>query len=295
MVEKGLIDPATTKLSPGMNNNLSWADNPDKEWDARAMAVHAAMIDRMDQGIGRIIKALKETGQLDNTLILFLSDNGASPEDAARYGPGFDRPGQTRDGRKIAYPVNKDKNALPGPETVFSSIGARWANVSNTPYQYAKAQSYEGGVRTPMIAFWPAGIKSKGKFSDCVGHVMDFMPTFLQLSGAQYPTTYKGHTITSYTGASLVPALQGSNKQVHTTLYNEHYKARFIRDGEWKLVSLANDTTWHLYKINQDETELNDLSAQHAAIVQKLSQQWYAWANTHQVFPKPGSRQQVKK
>jgi arylsulfatase A-like enzyme len=295
MVEKRLINPAATKLSPRMNNNLSWADNPDKEWDARAMAVHAAMIDRMDQGIGRIINTLKETGQLDNTLIIFLSDNGASPEDAARYGPGFDRPGQTRDGRKIAYPVNKDKNALPGPEIVFGSIGARWANVSNTPYQYAKAQSYEGGVRTPMIAFWPEGIKSKGKFSDCVGHVMDFMPTFLQISGAQYPTTYKGHAITPLSGVSLVPALQGSNKQVHTTLYNEHYKARFIRDGEWKLVSHANDTTWHLYKINQDETELNDLSAKNPAVVQKLSQQWYAWANTHHVFPKPSGRRQARK
>lgn len=294
MIEKGIIDPATTKLSPRMNNNLSWADNPDKEWDARAMAVHAAMIDRMDQGIGRIIKTLKETGELDNTLIVFLSDNGASPEDCARYGPGFDRPGETRDGRKIAYPVNKDKNALPGPETVYGSIGPRWANVANTPYQYAKAQSYEGGLRTPMIAFWPAGIRNKGRFSDCVGHVMDFMPTFMQLSGAQYPKTFNGHNITPYTGASLVAAFKGSNKQVHTTLYNEHFRARYVRDGEWKLVSHSNDTTWHLYKINQDETELNDLSAQHPDVVNKLSQQWRAWANTHQVFPKPGRKNQAK-
>lgn len=125
MVEKGIIDSATTKLSPRMNNNLSWADNPDKEWDARAMAVHAAMIDRMDQGIGRIIKALRESGELENTLIIFLSDNGASPEECAKFGPGFDRPGQTRDGRKIVYPVNKDRNALPGPQTVYGSIGPR--------------------------------------------------------------------------------------------------------------------------------------------------------------------------
>jgi arylsulfatase A-like enzyme len=104
MIQKGIIDSATTKLSPRMNNNLKWEDNPDKVWDARAMAVHAAMIDRMDQGIGRIITALKETKQLDNTLIIFLSDNGASPEDCARYGSGFDRPGETRDGRKIIYP-----------------------------------------------------------------------------------------------------------------------------------------------------------------------------------------------
>jgi arylsulfatase A-like enzyme len=177
---------------------------------------------------------------------------------------------------------------MPGPETVFASIGARWANVANTPYQYAKAQSYEGGVRTPMIAFWPAGIKSKGTFTDCVGHVMDFMPTFLELSGAKYPKTYNGYSITPYSGISLVAALKGNKTAGHATLYNEHYRARYIRDSQWKLVSLANDTTWHLYKIDADETELNDLSAQHPDVVNRLSQQWRSWAYTHQVFPKPG-------
>lgn len=290
MVDMGLIDPNTTKLSPRLNKDQSWESNPHKEWDARAMAVHAAMIDRMDQGIGRIIQALKETGELDNTLIVFLSDNGASPEDCSRYGPGFDRPGHTRDGRTIVYPVNKDINALPGPDTVYGSIGPNWANVANTPYQFAKAQSFEGGVRTPMIAFWPAGIKQKGKFTDCAGHVMDFMPTFVQLAGAKYPKTYNGHTITPYTGSSLVAALKGSNKQVHKQLYNEHYRARYVRDGEWKMVSLANDTTWRLYKINQDETELNDVSAQNPDVVKRLAAQWRAWANTHQVLPKPGNR-----
>jgi arylsulfatase A-like enzyme len=285
MVEQGLINPATTKLSARMDNTLSWENNPDKAWDARAMAVHAAMIDRMDQGIGRIIHALKETGELDNTLIVFLSDNGASPEDCSRYGPGFDRPGETRSGEKIAYPVNKKE--LPGPQNVFASIGARWANVANTPYQYAKAQSYEGGVRTPMIAFWPKGITTKGGFTDHTGHVMDFMPTVLELTGARYPPTYRAHTITPYTGTSFTNAWIGNDKNVNRTLYNEHFRARFIRDNEWKLVSLANDTTWHLYKIHQDETELNDMAAQHPDIVQKLARQWRQWANTHQVFPKP--------
>lgn len=288
MVEKGLIDPATTPLSPRMNKDLSWENNPDKEWDARAMAVHAAMVDRMDQGIGRIIQTLRETGQLDNTIILFLSDNGASPENCMRYGPGFDRPGETRDGNKIHYPVNKE--VLPGPQNTFCSIGERWANVANTPYQYAKAQSYEGGVRTPMIAFWPNGIRSKGSFTDQMGHVMDFMPTFLELAGAPYPSTYNGHAITPYTGISLLPALEGKKGQAHTALYNEHFKARYIRDNEWKLVSLANDTTWHLYRINQDETELNDLSAQHPEVVSRLSARWWQWAGTHQVFPKPGKQ-----
>ncbi len=174
MVDMKLIDPKNTPLSPRWQADLKWEDNPDKAWDARAMAVHAAMIDRMDQGIGRIIKALRETGELENTIILFLSDNGASPENCMQYGPGFDRPGETRDGRKISYPVKKE--VIPGGQEVFASIGERWANVANTPYQYAKAQSYEGGVRTPMIAFWPAGIKSKGSISNTPGMLWILWP-----------------------------------------------------------------------------------------------------------------------
>lgn len=288
MIEKGLIDPATTPLSPRIEKELSWERNPDKEWDARAMAVHAAMVDRMDLGIGRIIQVLKETGELENTIILFLSDNGGSPENCMKYGPGYDRPGETRDGIKINYPVNKD--IFPGPQNTFASIGERWANVANTPYQYAKAQSYEGGVRTPMIAYWPKGIKSKGGFTDHLGHVMDFMPTFLEVAKAHYPKTFNGHNITPYTGISLLPAFEGEQKKVNNALYNEHFNARYVRDGEWKLVSLSNDTTWRLYKINQDETELNDLSVQYPDVVSRLAHQWRQWANTHQVFPKPGKK-----
>ncbi|MFD2144427.1 sulfatase-like hydrolase/transferase [Mucilaginibacter antarcticus] len=159
MVKMGLIDPKTTKLSPRWNDNLKWEDNPDKAWDAEAMAVHAAMIDCMDQGIGRLIAALKKNGQLDNTLIVFLSDNGASAENAPAYGAGFDRPNETRDGRPISYSLKKD--VMPGPETVYSSIGQRWANVANTPYRLWKQESYEGGLRTPMIVYWPKGITAK--------------------------------------------------------------------------------------------------------------------------------------
>jgi arylsulfatase A-like enzyme len=283
MTKSGLIDTNHTKLSPRINARESWESNATKDWDAHAMAVHAAMIDRMDQGIGRIINALREAGELENTLIIFLSDNGASPEDCARYGPGFDRPGETRSGEKIIYPVNKE--VLPGPQNTFASIGAVWANVSNTPYRHAKAQSYEGGIRTPMIACWPKGIKSKGGFTDQPGHVMDFMPTILAVTGAKYPETYNGNKITPYTGLSLLPALQGK-KARRGSLYNEHFRARYVRDGEWKLVSLAGDTTWRLYNIAADESEMNDLSKQYPALVNKLSAQWTQWANTHQVHPK---------
>jgi arylsulfatase A-like enzyme len=284
MVNLGLIDPAKAPLSPRLNADLAWEANTDKEWDARAMAVHAAMIDRMDWGIGKIINALKEAGELENTLILFLSDNGASPENAMQYGIGFDRPGETREGQKIVYPIKKD--VLPGPETTFTSIGPRWANVSNTPYLYAKEDSYEGGIRTPLIAFWPTGINlPKGSFSDRTGHVMDFMATFLELAGAKYPTVYNGNTIKPMQGSSLVPAFTSTKASGHTTLFNEHFGARYVRYDGWKLVSRRGEP-WHLFHIDDDETELNDLSAQNPETVQKLDKMWQDWTRENQVVPK---------
>lgn len=289
MVKLGLIDPANTKLPDRWKNDLSWENNPDKAWDARAMAVHAAMIDRMDQGIGRMIKALRETGQLDNTLILFLSDNGASPENCTAYGPGFDRPSETRDGKKIAY--NLKKQILPGSQTSYASIGQRWANVANTPYQSWKAESYEGGVHTPLVAFWPKGIRAKkGSFSTQLGHVMDFMSTFIELAGATYPKTYKGHAITPSTGISLVPSFQGKVVAGHESLFNEHFGARYARSGNWKLVAGSRDSTWSLFNLATDKSETQDVAAQHPDKVQQLDNLWRQWASTNQVFPKPGKK-----
>lgn len=284
MVKMGLIDRSKTPFPERWHDDLKWENNPDKEWDAKAMSVHAAMIDCMDQGIGRIIKALRETGQLDNTLIVFLSDNGASPENCAAYGAGFDRPSETRDGRKISYSQKKDNE--PGLETTYSSIGERWANVANTPYQYWKAESYEGGIHTPMIAFWPKGISKKGGFNSHVGHVMDFMSTFAELAGAKYPSAYNGHTIQPTTGLSLVPSFKGKQNEGHANLFNEHFGARYARSGDWKLVSAANDSTWHLFNLAVDKTETKDLKAQYPEKVQHLDSLWREWAKTHKVFPK---------
>ena len=286
MVKMGIIDSSTTKLSPRWNDQLTWENNPDKDWDAMAMSVHAAMIDRMDQGIGRIIQALKATGQLDNTLIVVLSDNGASAENAAAYGPGFDRPGQTRDGRNIVYATQKQ--ALPGPETTYSSIGQRWANVANTPYRYWKAESYEGGVHTPMIAFWPKGIAApRGSYNDHIGHVMDFMNTCVELSGAVYPKNYKGHSIPASSGISLVPSFKGDGARVHDLLFNEHFGARYAREGNWKIVADGRDSTWRLFDMATDKSETLDLAAKHPDVVHRLDSLWHQWANTHYVFPKP--------
>lgn len=282
MIDLELIDASSPLSTP--EDSLRWENNPDKDWDARAMAVHAAMIDRMDQGIGRIINALKETDQLNNTLIIFLSDNGASAEVAANYGPGFDRPSETRDGKIIHYITKKD--VMPGPETTYASIGPHWANVSNTPYRYWKAESYEGGIHTPLIAYWPSGIKlKKGSINQQVCHVMDLMPTCLDVAGAAYPNTYNGHILLPMQGISFLPVLKKENYNGHTILYNEHFGAKYVRDQQWKLVA-KNNESWHLYHIADDETEMNDVAAKHPDKVRQLDALWRKWANENHVYPK---------
>jgi arylsulfatase len=284
LIALGLINTAKAPLSKRWGDSLTWQNNPDKDWDARAMAVHAAMIDRMDQGIGRIINALKQTGSLNNTLIIFLSDNGASAEVAANYGPGFDRPAETRDGRTIHYITKKD--IMPGPETTYASIGPRWANVANTPYQYWKAESFEGGIHTPFIAFWPDGIKlKKNSVSKQVCHVMDIMPTLLQIAGTSYPSQYNGHPLLPVQGMSFLPVLKGDAMDGHALLCNEHYGARYIRYEGWKLVA-RNREPWRLYHITEDATEQHDLADKYPAKVQELDSMWNSWANSNHVYPK---------
>lgn len=283
---EGLLDKSLHPLPPMVNQGPSWEDNPHQAWDARAMAVHAAMVDRMDQGIGRIVQTLKETGELENTLILFLSDNGASPENCMRYGPGFDRPGETRRGEKIYYPVEKD--VLPGPQTTFTSIGPEWAQVSNTPFRYWKMESFEGGIRTPMIAFWPKGIKAeKGSVTRQVGHVMDFMATFVDLANASYPENYRGHEITPMQGKSLRPIFEDIPREGHQALFNEHHGGRSVRTAEWKLVTPDAESPWELYRIREDGTETHDLATHHREVVQELDSLWHEWARSHHVVPKP--------
>ncbi|MDN3548104.1 arylsulfatase [Mucilaginibacter aquaedulcis] len=285
LVKAGIIDPSKAPLSTRFQNDLKWENNPDKEWDAAAMAVHAAMIDRMDQGIGRIIKALKESGKLDNTLIIFLSDNGASNENCTAYGPGFDRPDQTRSGEKIVYDLKKQ--IIPGLETSYASIGQRWANVANTPYRYWKAESYEGGVHTPMIAYWPKGITAKpGSVSEQLGHVKDFMATFIEIAKAKYPAQYKGHSILPTQSMSLAASFKGKTT-ADEPLFNEHYGARYVRYQGWKMVSLAKDSTWSLYRIKDDETENNDVSVANPDKVKQLAAMWHKWAAENNVYPKP--------
>ncbi len=281
----GIIDSTKTKLSDRNPADISWADNPNKEYDARVMAVHAAMVDRMDQGIGRILKALEQTGEIDNTIIVFLSDNGASAESSEGYGPGFDRPGETRDGRPISY--SRKKDIMPGPQTTFFSIGQNWANVANTPFRLWKYQSFEGGIHTPMIVSWPKGIKNKGSKTDQIGHVMDFMATFIEVADAKYPNEYHGNKITPLEGQSLAPIFKGKELAVDRPLFNEHEGSKYVRFQNWKLVVAGADKNWRLFNMNNDKSETNNLAAQYPDKVAALSKLWDDWAIKHHVLPKP--------
>ena len=285
LLAQGIFPADKNILSPRWQVERRWEENPNQEWDIRAMAVRAAMIDRMDQGIGRLMRTLEQTGEMDNTLILFLSDNGASSDDAQNYGPGLDRPGATRRGEEILFPV--DKKVLPGPETTFASHDKMWSNVANAPFRYWKTESYEGGICTPLIAHWPLGLKTKkGSVTDQVGHVIDFMATFAELAGAAYPKTFHGHDISPTAGKSLVPILRGKKREGHAYLFFEHIGRKAARYGDWKIVAL-NNKPWELYNIKNDRTEMHNLAGKHPELVKKMGRKWQEWAHQNQVLPKP--------
>lgn len=279
--EMGLFREQTL-MSPAASRNYEWEQEEHKEWEARAMAVHAAMIDRVDQGLGRILQKLEETGVLNNTLILFLSDNGASPE---RYGkPGFDRNSETRDGRLVHY---LDREVMAGPETSYVYLGQAWANVVNTPFRYWKARTFEGGICTPFIAHWPKGISvPAGEMVRHPSHVIDLMATCVDISGANYPENFQGKDISPMEGQSLRSIFQGASNQSDRSLIFEHYHSKAIRKGNWKLVAFPHDE-WELYNLAEDRTELNDLSQQMPDKVQELAELWQEQAERISVFPLP--------
>ena len=287
MKEMKLFGDADNFLSPRQFSD-SWEENPTKEWDARAMAVHAAMVDRMDQEIGRVIETLRKNGQLDNTLILFMSDNGCSNEDCQNYSEGEnDRPAETRDGRKIVYP--KEKEVMPGPETSYASVGARWANAANTPFRFWKAKSYEGGICTPMIAHWPKGIKQpKGSVNTQMGHVMDIMATCLDISGTKYPTEYNGHKIIPLAGESLNPIFKTGTRKGHDELCFEHFNEKALIDASgWKIVWPNSTKSWELYNLNEDRSEMHNLADQYPDKVKDMVARYLEWEKDYMVVPRP--------
>ncbi len=283
MLEMGVIGPECT-LTPRDTNAPPWEKAEDKEWQARRMEVYAAQVDRMDHGIGRIVQSLTEIGKLDNTLILFLSDNGGCAEELGPSSRSLSRSRTTtRDGRPVRA-GNNDHSIMPGPADTYQSYGLAWANASNTPFRRYKHWVHEGGIATPLIAHWPDGISGRGRFCKQPGHVIDIMATCLDIAEARYPAEYNGRSIISVEGKSLRPVFEGRTRQGHDAIFWEHEGNRAVRKGRWKLVS-EYPGKWELYDIKTDRSELNEVAAKHPALVNELSAAYNTWAERCHVEP----------
>ena len=261
----GLLDPQWG-LSPQFGD---WAKVERKDWEARCMEVYAAMIDCMDQGIGRLVAALKANGQFENTLIFFLQDNGGCAEEIGRHPPAA-----------------KGPPPMPGTGDTWIGYGEAWANVSNTPFRYYKHYVHEGGIATPLIAHWPNGIKRRGELETQPGHLIDLMATAVDVSRAPYPTERKGRPVPPMEGRSLVPAFSGRTI-AREAIFWEHEGNRALRLGDWKLVSKEPTGPWELYNLRADRSELHDLAASEPARVREMVATWEQWAKRTHATPWP--------
>lgn len=248
-----------------------------KEMDER-MAIYAAMIDSMDQAIGTILKAVADVKQTENTLVLFLADNGGCDESGLF---GFER----------------KKGGQLGTDSSFASYGLCWANASNTPFQFFKKDNHEGGIASPLVVHWPEGIDKEhyGKLRHQSAHVIDIMATAVELAGAEYPKRFRGHDIVPLEGRSLVPTLEDKPLD-RQALYWEHVGNRAVRSGDWKLVANTRfrKQQWELYNLRTDRTETVNLIDQREDKAQELEAMWQAWAARAHVLPKPGRKKPKK-
>jgi arylsulfatase len=273
------LTPRSVVPKNWVNVQTGWADKDNPAWDtletdrradlARRMAIFAAMVDRMDQNIGRVIDDLEKHGDLENTLIIFLSDNGA----CAEWDPwGFD----IDSGPKNVLHKGDELEKMGSPGT-YHSTGSGWANAANTPWRLYKHYVHEGGIRTPMIVHWSKGIKRTNAFENSVGHIIDLMPTFVELSGAAYPTEHKGKPIIPMEGRSLVKAFEGKQDEPRT-LYWEHEGNRGVREGDTKLVWIGERKEWELYDLKVDPMEMTDLAGRQPETVKRMAEAWQTWA-----------------
>lgn len=228
-----------------------------KEFQAAKMSVHAAMIHRMDIEIGRVLDRLKTMGALDNTIVFFLSDNGASAEQIVRGG-------------------GNDMSAAVGSEQSFLGVGPGWANVANTPFRLYKTWNHEGGIATPLIVTWPAGIKAKNELRTNPGHLIDFVPTVLDLVGGTRPATVDGLAVPPLQGKSLVLVFTKDGSVTHDFLWWNHVGKRAIRIGDWKLVALSS--SWERYDMSNDRSETKNLADKYPEKVEEIKKAWFQHA-----------------
>ncbi|EPR68857.1 arylsulfatase [Cyclobacterium qasimii] len=280
--ELGLI-PQNWPINPRPDNDDDWTMDSLKNWEAERMAVYAAQVASIDQSTGRIVDMLKKSGQFENTLILFLSDNGAAPD-------GGEKPttngffGQNESGtwrlNGEAVQLGSGPDNLPGPADSFQAYGLDWALMSNTPFRSTKMTGYEGGIRTPLIAHWPKGIQARGEIVNDVGHIIDLMPTFLELANGTYPSELEGRKPLPLDGQSLSPIFQGKKLSPPDFLAWRVPENRVLRSGDWKIISEDENSPWELYNLAADGTETTNLANNYPEKVKNLVGKWELWVES---------------
>lgn len=258
MKQLGLID-ASVALPELPNSIPNWDEVTDKATWARRMEVYAAMVHRMDLGVGRILKALDETKTIRNTVIFFLSDNGGSSEDITA--------------RELHQPAS-----VVGEQGSYDAYREPWAHLSNTPFRYYKSWTHEGGIATPLIVYWQGGLIDPGRMVHEPGHVIDLMATSLDLAGARYPERFEGRSITPTEGTSLRPILENT-PATPSNLYWEHLGARAMRRGNLKLVAGKQGLPWELYDLGKDRNERRDIASLYPDTVRSMAASWQTWAD----------------
>ena len=304
-LEMGLIDPKW-KLSP--RDAEAWKDAKNKPWEIRHMEVYAAMVDRLDMGLGKVIGALEKRKMLDDTLIMFIADNGGCAEGMGRRegiqykdsDPDILKPMKARDLQMDMIPkrtrdgvvMKQGTEVMTGGADTYHGYGRAWANVSNTPFREYKHWVHEGGISTPLVAHWPKGIDKKlyGKFDHQPAHLIDLMATCVDLAKADYPKDVKGKKIIRMQGVSLQPAFSGNKFKRENPIFWEHEGNRAIRIGKWKLVAKGANGAWELYNLNEDRSELNDLSKKYPERANQMAEKWEAWAIEAKAKPWPWNR-----
>lgn len=277
--EAGVID-ANWRISPRHADAPAWDEVENRDWEDARMAVYAAQVEQMDRGIGRVMDNLTELGVAEDTLVLFLSDNGGCAEFMAEDGWAKFYPDVTPQGEKIDQ--GNRPEIEPGGPLTFMSYDLPWANVSNTPFRLFKHWVHEGGISTPMIVHWPARITAP-RLEHAACHLIDLLPTFLDAAGVQYPEEFNGRTMPLPAGESLVPALTGRGWTRGETLFWEHEGNCAVRDGRWKLVR-EYGRNWELYDMVADRTELNDLSGTRGDKVGQMADRYQTWADANGVL-----------
>ncbi len=268
----GVLD-SRWAISPRDEQAHPWADEPDGDWEDIRMATYAAMVDRVDQNIGRLIEKLEHSGQLDNTLIIFLSDNGGCAETMV-LGRRTMEIQTTRDG--LAMQWGNIRGLEPGGPHTFMSYDLPWANASNSPFRRFKHWVHEGGISTPLVAHWPAGMVG-GVIRHEAAHLVDIVATIYDIVGAEYPAEQRGRALQPLQGQSFAPLLRGGAWRRDQPIGWEHEGNRALRDGDLKLVSRYRGD-WELYDMQADRTELHDLARQYPEKRDNLARQYEDWA-----------------